>query len=249
MSRTVRTIREVRAFTTRGGGADYHDQSAGHWIDDHIATPMSAYPDTGSPGRSFGIDVLGTAGRRDRGRRRDNRIRDHHRRRDRRLHHREASGAVPGRLAGHRDREDVGPDVQVDHLLWPPRRRPERHQRRRPGALRPARQDRGRSRCIALLGGPVRDELIFYATGARPDLAKEMGFIGGKMPLHHGPAEGEEGLARTSRPSPTCANASATDFWLMLDCWMSLDLDYATRLAHGAARYGLKWIEEALASR
>jgi L-rhamnonate dehydratase len=27
---------------------------------------------------------------------------------------------------------------------------------------------------------------------------------------------------------------------------MSLDLDYATRLAHGAAEYGLKWIEEAL---
>ena len=45
-----------------------------------------------------------------------------------------------------------------------------------------------------LLGGAVRDELQFYATGARPDLAKEMGFIGGKMPLHHGPAEGEEGL-------------------------------------------------------
>ena len=24
------------------------------------------------------------------------------------------------------------------------------------------------------------------------------------------------------------------DFWLMLDCWMSLDLNYATRLAHAA---------------
>ncbi|MCQ8796498.1 L-rhamnonate dehydratase, partial [Escherichia coli] len=30
-----------------------------------------------------------------------------------------------------------------------------------------------------LLGGAVRDEIQFYATGARPDLAKEMGFIGG----------------------------------------------------------------------
>ena len=49
---------------------------------------------------------------------------------------------------------------------------------------------------FALLGGPVRDELIFYATGPRPDLAKEMGFIGGKMPLHHGPAEGDAGLAK-----------------------------------------------------
>ncbi len=37
-----------------------------------------------------------------------------------------------------------------------------------------------------LLGGAVRDEIQFYATGARPDLAKEMGFIGGKMPTHWG---------------------------------------------------------------
>ena len=37
------------------------------------------------------------------------------------------------------------------------------------------------------------------------------------------------------------------DFWLMWDCWMSLDLDYATRLAHRAYHEcGLKWIEEAL---
>ncbi|MEC7932150.1 MAG: L-rhamnonate dehydratase, partial [Pseudomonadota bacterium] len=38
-------IKYVRAFTVRGGGADYHDQGEGHWIDDHIATPMSRYPE------------------------------------------------------------------------------------------------------------------------------------------------------------------------------------------------------------
>src|SRR3546814_15378957 len=47
-----------------------------------------------------------------------------------------------------------------------------------------------------MLGGAVRDELQFYATGARPDLATEMGFIGGKLPPHSGPAEGLEGLDR-----------------------------------------------------
>lgn len=36
------------------------------------------------------------------------------------------------------------------------------------------------------------------------------------------------------------------DFWLMLDCWMSLDVPYATRLAHEAHALGLKWIEECL---
>ncbi|MBE7608475.1 enolase C-terminal domain-like protein, partial [Salmonella enterica] len=36
------------------------------------------------------------------------------------------------------------------------------------------------------------------------------------------------------------------DFWLMLDCWMALDVEYATRLALAAQEHGLKWIEEAL---
>jgi len=93
----------------------------------------------------------------------------------------------------------------------------------------------------------VRDELIFYATGARPDAAKALGFIGGKMPLHHGPAEGEEGLARNLAMLEDMRAKTGPDFWLMLDCWMSLDLNYATRLATKAwDRAGLKWIEEAL---
>ena len=54
------TIKYVRAFILRGGGADYHDQSAGHWIDDHIATPMAVYPEYRASRRSFGINVLGT---------------------------------------------------------------------------------------------------------------------------------------------------------------------------------------------
>jgi len=80
----------------------------------------------------------------------------------------------------------------------------------------------------ALLGGPVRDELTFYATGARPDLAKEMGFIGGKLPLHHGPAEREEGLQKNLALLGDMRGKVGKDFWLMVDCWMSLDVDYAT---------------------
>ena len=53
-------IKAVRAFTVRGGGADYHDQGAGHWIDDHIATPMSRWPEYRQSRQSFGINVLGT---------------------------------------------------------------------------------------------------------------------------------------------------------------------------------------------
>src|SRR6202030_171907 len=54
------TIRELRAYVFRGGGGDYHDQTAGHWIDDHIATPMAKYPEYRMSRQSFGLNVLGT---------------------------------------------------------------------------------------------------------------------------------------------------------------------------------------------
>jgi L-rhamnonate dehydratase len=53
-------IKQVRAFVVRGGGADYHDQGEGHWIDNHIATPMARYPQYRQSRQSFGINVLGT---------------------------------------------------------------------------------------------------------------------------------------------------------------------------------------------
>src|SRR5262249_15531590 len=98
----------------------------------------------------------------------------------------------------------------------------------------------------ALLGGKVRDELEFYATGARPDLAKKLGFIGGKMPLRHGPAEGEEGMAKNLQRLQEMREAVGPDFWLVIDCWMSLDTAYAIKFAKKAAAYDLKWLEEAL---
>jgi L-rhamnonate dehydratase len=97
-----------------------------------------------------------------------------------------------------------------------------------------------------LLGGAVRDELIFYATGARPDIAQQLGFIGGKLPLHHSPSEGVEGMKKNLELLATTRSRVGPDFWLMYDCWMSLDLNYAVRLAHFAAEYNMKWIEEAL---
>src|SRR4051812_360363 len=97
-----------------------------------------------------------------------------------------------------------------------------------------------------LLGGAVRDELVFYATGARPDAAKALGFIGGKLPLHHGPAEGDEGFAKNIALLADMRARVGPDFWLMYDCWMGLDVDYAVRLAAAAQEHGLKWIEEAI---
>jgi len=238
-------IRQVRAYVYRGGGGDYHDQGSGHWIDNHVATPMAKYPEYRQSRQSFGLNVLGTLVvevEADNGQ----------------VGFAISTGGEPAAwiVETHLARFVEGAQVDdleriwdqmylstlfygrkglvlnaiscVDLALW--------------DLLGKLRQEP----VYNLLGGPVRDELTFYATGARPDLAQKMGFIGGKMPLHHAPAEGEEGLKKNIAELADMRARVGDDFWLMLDCWMSLDLNYATRLAHKAAPYGLKWIEEAL---
>ena len=242
---TVPTITHVRALTVKGGGADYHDQTGYHWIDDHIATPMAKYPEYRQSRRSFGINVLGTL-----------------------VVEIEADDGTVGFavttggeigayiVEKHLSRFLEGRKVTEIEKIW--------------DQMYFSTQFYGRKGVVvntisgvdlalwdllakvrkepvhALLGGPVRDELQFYATGARPDIAQQLGFIGGKMPLHHAPAEGDEGLAKNLAMIAEMRGRTGPDFWLMLDCWMSLDLDYATRLAIGAHDFGLKWIEEAL---
>jgi L-rhamnonate dehydratase len=240
-----RTIAHVRAYTVRGQGADYHDQGTGHWIDDHIATPMSVYPEYRQSRQSFGINVLGTL-----------------------VIEVEADDGTVGfavTTAGeigafiverHLARFLEGAVVTDTERIWDQMYRSTLYYGRRGVVLNTisgvdlALYDLlGKLRqepVYALLGGPVRDELQFYATGARPDVAQQLGFIGGKMPLHHAPAEGEEGLRANLEQLAQMRERVGPDFWLMLDCWMSLDVDYATRLAHRAAEFGLKWMEEAL---
>ncbi len=82
----------------------------------------------------------GHAGRRDRGRRRHDRLRGDHRRRARGLHRREAPGPLPRRPRPHRDREDLGPDVLLHPVLRPQGPGRERPLGRGPGAVGPAGQ-------------------------------------------------------------------------------------------------------------
>jgi L-rhamnonate dehydratase len=100
----------------------------------------------------------------------------------------------------------------------------------------------------ALIGGAALEELPFYATGPRPDLAQKLGFVGGKLPLRHGPAEGDAGLRLNVEDAQRAREAVSDrdDFFLALDCWMSLDVSYALRLIDAIHPYRFRWIEEAL---
>jgi L-rhamnonate dehydratase len=241
----VPVIKHVRALVMRGGGGDYHDKQGYHWIDDHVSTPMAKYPEYRQSRRAFGINVLGTL-----------------------VVEIEADNGVVGfaiTTAGepgaffvekHLARFLEGRPVTEIEKIWDQMYNATIYYGRRGivlnaiSAVDLALWDLlGKLRqepVMAMLGGPVRDELVFYATGSRPDLAKQMGFVGGKMALQHGPAEGEEGLHKNIAMLAEMRSRVGEDFWLMYDCWMSLDVNYTIRLAEKAKEYGLKWIEEAL---
>lgn len=238
-------IRQVRASVVRGGGADYHDQQGAHWIDDHIATPMSRYPEYRQSRRSFGINVLGT-------------LVVEIEAADGTVGFAVTTGGEPAAfiVEKHLARFLEGRDPAQVEKIWDQMYFSTQYYGRKglvvnaiSGVDLALWDLLGKLRgepVYQLLGGAVRDELVFYATGARPDLAKQMGFIGGKLPLHHGPAEGEEGFAQNIAMLADMRARVGPDFWLMLDCWMSLDLNYSIKLSQRAAEHGLKWIEEAL---
>ena len=239
-------IKHVRAFTVRGGGADYHDQGEGHWIDNHIATPMARYPEYRQSRQSFGINVLGT-------------LIVEIEAEDGTIGFAVTTGGEPAAfiVEKHLARFLEGRSPTEYEKIWDQMYFSTQYYGRKglvvnaiSGVDLALWDLLGKLRgepVYQMLGGAVRDELQFYATGARPDVAKDLGFIGGKLPLHHGPAEGLEGLHKNIAELAEMRSRVGDDFWLMLDCWMSLDLDYATRLAHRAYdECGLKWIEEAL---
>ncbi len=238
-------IKHVRAFTVRGGGADYHDQQGYHWIDDHIATPMSRYPEYRQSRQSFGINVLGT-------------LIVEIEAEDGTIGFAVTTGGEPACfiVEKHLARFLEGRSPTEYEKIWDQMYFSTQYYGRKglvvnaiSGVDLALWDLLGKLRdepVYQMLGGAVRDELQFYATGARPDLARDMGFIGGKMPLHHGPAEGVEGLKKNIAELAEMRSRVGSDFWLMWDCWMALDVDYATRLAHAAHEHGLKWIEEAI---
>ncbi len=100
----------------------------------------------------------------------------------------------------------------------------------------------------SLLGPRRHQSLPCYATTPRPDLARAAGFVGGKLPLPAGYAEGADGLkenldlAREMRQR--CGDAA--DFFLSYDCYMSLDVPSSIELAGELAKLEFSWIEEFL---
>ncbi len=96
-----------------------------------------------------------------------------------------------------------------------------------------------------LLGGAPR-RLPCYATTNDVDWAVELGFEAFKVTLSYGPEAGAEGLDRNEAFIAECRETIGDERELFIDCWMSLDVDYAVRLSERLYPYQPAWLEECL---
>ncbi|MCY3833633.1 MAG: L-rhamnonate dehydratase [Chloroflexi bacterium] len=98
----------------------------------------------------------------------------------------------------------------------------------------------------SLIGGKLKDRIYCYSTGNDIDWYQELGFTAHKLACPYGPADGLDGLQKNVELIAGVRDQVGDDCEIMLDCWMSLDVDYAVRLAEALRPYRVKWIEECL---
>eukprot|EP00984_Skeletonema_dohrnii_P010144 scaffold3940_cov101-Skeletonema_dohrnii-CCMP3373.AAC.7 len=249
-------IKEIRAYTfsssseeeSGGGGADCHRQSSGHWIvDSDIANPMSVYAEYRDSRTSWGIGALGSV------------IVEVE------LDDENKTTGVGISIGGdaacfivenHLSRFVEGQSPVNVELIYDQMWRSTMNYGRKGIAIQAISaidlaiwDALGKLRGVPvyeLLGGKTKDKIPCYATTSRPDLAQEMGFFGAKFPLPFGPASGEIGMQKNIEMVKKWREAVGPTFPLMIDCYMSLTLPYATELARKCEPYNVKWIEETL---
>ncbi len=241
-------ITDVRVFLveSEGDGGDYFQQGKGHWlIDTLIANPMSGYPDYKASRSSWGIGVMGSIV----------------------VEIETASGAcgvatgfggVPAAwlVKHHFTRFLVGEDARNVNKIWDQMFRASMPYGRKGlpiatiSVVDLALWDligkvRGEP-VYNLIGGLCHQEITFYCTGPEPAAVRDLGFWGSKVPLPHSHFDGEDGLRKNLDYLAAQRAKVGPDFPLMVDCYMSLTVPYAIRLAEAAKPLNIAWWEEVL---
>ena len=98
----------------------------------------------------------------------------------------------------------------------------------------------------SLFGGPSHEKMLCYSTGNDVDWYLELGFRAFKLACPYGPADGVDGMYRNEEFVANARQVIGDRCDLMLDCWMSFDVEYTVRLAELLRPYRLKWMEETL---
>lgn len=108
-----------------------------------------------------------------------------------------------------------------------------------------------------LLGGPTRERLPAYASmlgySVKPEVAAKRaaemaarGFGSMKWFVRHGPDDGIKGEEANVELVKAIRDSVGYDVNLMLDAWMSWNVQYTLRMAKKLERYDIAWLEEPL---
>jgi len=256
-------IREVRAYVSNAdgyGASDVHDTSSNHWIAgcpdpeggwDHetshppIANPMSIFPKYAGSRQSWGVanvpsvivEIEDDQGRIGIGVSTGGNAAAF-------LIERHLSLFVEGQTAANRS------------LMWDQMWRASIHYGRKGLAIHAISaidlalwdlygHTVGAS-VFDLMGGRTKSAVPVYATTSRPDIARDLGFHGAKIPLPYGPGHGMQGMADNVAFIGDWRQKVGPEFPLMLDCYMSMSVGFAAEFAHRTAQFNLQWIEEPL---
>ena len=105
-----------------------------------------------------------------------------------------------------------------------------------------------------LLGGPQKEKIFCYASNTvltygtenYMDWFLELGFKAVKLFARHGPESGIDGIHKTEELVAKTREQIGDNVELMLDAWMSLNVEYIVRLVEALRPYHLKWLEDYL---
>ena len=242
-------IKDLRVYTLAPGaqgGTYFKLGDARHWlVDTVISNPMSGHPKYREKRSSWGIGVLGA-------------IVVEIETEDGTVGVATGSGGAPAAwiVKHHFSRFIVGQDARNINLIWDQLYRASLPYGRKGlpimaiSAVDLALWDlvgkvRGEP-VYNLIGGMSREEITFYCTSPAADAVKALGFWGAKVPLPYSHFDGEEGFRKNLDFLAAHRAAVGPDFPLMVDCYMSLSVDYAIRLADAAKPLGIHWWEEVL---
>lgn len=97
-----------------------------------------------------------------------------------------------------------------------------------------------------LLGGEVQPSLPVYATHPDPKMLVGSAYVGNKVPMAYGPADGRAGFAKNVERIEQVRQAVGRGVDIMVDCWMSWNIDYTLEFARATRAAEVRWIEEPL---
>jgi len=99
-----------------------------------------------------------------------------------------------------------------------------------------------------LLGGRTSEEVPCYVTthSSVMDHVADEGFVGAKLGMSHGPADGPGALDEVEATVAEARELFGPDAELMLECYMGWNKEFTVRAAERVKQYDVKWIEDAL---